>query len=127
MIVNTKNFVDINTTFYSDSKITTNDSYESINNSIDNILFTTKGEKVGDPLFGSNLKNLVFYPIDFITQKLIEFDILTNITNYEPRVSIVQIIVTPDEDENMYKIMIIYNLHRTPNMQNKYVTILKRL
>ena len=127
MIINTKEFVDFNTTFYDDSKITTQNSAEAIDNSISNIIFTTKGEKVGDPEFGTNVKRLLFRPIDSITEHLIKSDIMDNIERYEPRVEVDHISIVGDEDFNYYKVQVLYTIIRTPDVQNKYVTVLKRL
>ena len=120
-------YVDINNTFYKDKDIVTNDSYKAIANSIDNIIFTTKGEKVGDPLFGTNIKRLLFSPMDRITEQLLRSDILDAVKMYEPRAIIDDVIIIPYYDENLYQIQILYRLIKSPNIQDAYVSILKRL
>lgn len=122
-----RTYVDINNTFYKDKDIVTNDSYKAIANSIDNIIFTTKGEKVGDPLFGTNIKRLLFSPMDRITEQLLRSDILDAVKMYEPRAIIDDVIIIPYYDENLYQIQILYRLIKSPNIQDAYVSILKRL
>ena len=126
-MVDDRTYVDINNTFYKDKDIVTNDSYKAIANSIDNIIFTTKGEKVGDPLFGTNIKRLLFSPMDRITEQLLRSDILDAVKMYEPRAIIDDVIITPYYEENLYQIQILYRLIKSPNIQDAYVSILKRL
>ena len=126
-IINTKKFVDFNTTFYSDDKMVTTTSLDAIQNSISNIIFTSRGEKVGDPEFGSDLKKLLFRPMDKITEHLLGSEIRDSIDRYEDRIDINSINVIADEENNYYKINIIYTITKTPDIQNKYVSVLKRL
>lgn len=120
-------FVDINNTFYTDATLITSNSYEAINNSIHNIIFTTKGEKVGDPEFGTNIKKLLFSQMDVITEHLMRSDIIDTLERYEPRIIVDNVSVKADYDSNLYTIQILYRIIKTPDVQNKYVSILKRL
>lgn len=125
--LSTAQFVDFNTDFLTDANITTSTSSEAINNSIQNILFTTKGEKVGDPEFGSNIKFLLFEPMDEITIQLLKSNIYDCITKYEPRVKVNYINIVSYEESNFYKLQIIYTIIKTPDIAESYVSVLKRL
>jgi len=127
MLLENNYFVDLNNTFYTDTNIVTSDSYQAINNSIHNILFTTKGEKLGDPEFGTNIKRLLFEPMDIITEHLLRSDIVDALERYEPRVILDNISVKADYDSNIYSILIQYRIIKTPDIQNKFVSVLKRL
>jgi phage baseplate assembly protein W len=120
-------YADINSIFYDDKNILTQNNYAAINNSISNIIFTNKGEKVGDPEFGTNLRRLLFAPMDRITEHLMTDEIRDAISYYEPRVVLNHISLTPDYDNNYYGINILYTIVKSPEIQSKYVGILKRL
>jgi phage baseplate assembly protein W len=121
------NYADINNIFYDDKNIITQDNYSAINNSISNIIFTNKGEKVGDPEFGTNLRRLLFAPMDRITEQLIIEDIKDAITFYESRVKLDYIRLVSDYENNYYGINILYTIIKSPEIQSKFVSILKRL
>lgn len=78
--------------------------FESIKRAIKNLLLTNAGEVPFFPLFGSNLQRMLFEPIDAITSALIESEITATITAYEPRVSILALIITPTPDESQYRV-----------------------
>lgn len=126
-LINTKIFTDFNTTFYSEDKMVTDNSLDSIQNSISNIIFTSRGEKVGDPEFGCDINTLLFRPMDGITEELLSSEIYDSIERYEDRIEINEINITGDENNNYYKIDIIYTITKTPDIKNKYVSVLKRL
>jgi len=120
-------FKDINTYFYSNDGLVTTTDVDAINNSINNIIFTKKGEKVGDPNFGTNISSLLFELMSDINSTLIESEILDAIEFYERRINIEDLEVVPDYDTNSYSIKIIYTIVSTPDSKQSFVTVLKRL
>ena len=64
-----------------------------------NHIFTTKGERVMMPDFGTRIPVLAFEPNDEHTRKIIEDD-LTEVFNYDPRVKLItlQVITLPDNN-----------------------------
>ena len=60
---------------------------DSITQSINNILLTSPGEMLGDPFFGSRLKEFLF-ELDYNLTDLIRDEIARSIIIYEPRVTI---------------------------------------
>ena len=70
----------------------------AIAGSIRNLLLTSHYERLFNPELGSNLKKMLFEPIDNITTSIIQGMILQTIQNYEPRVTIQDVIATPDYD-----------------------------
>ena len=56
------------------------------------------------PEIGSNVRRLLFDNLDTVTASAIESEIRTTITNFEPRVSITNIQVLPDGDNNGFKV-----------------------
>lgn len=64
-----------------------------------NHIFTRKGDRVMMPTFGTIIPDLVFEPIDEITVETLREELAT-VFNYDPRVELIRLQVTPKEDEN---------------------------
>ena len=71
-------------------------------NSIKNLMLLGHYEKPFRPDIGSNLRRLLFEPMDNVTSTTLEREIETVIGNFEPRVSISKIQLIPDFDNNGY-------------------------
>lgn len=83
-------------------------------NSVKNLILTNHYEKPFHPEIGSNIQKLLFENADKITATAIEREITDVITNYEPRVSIVNVSVSPDVDNNSYSVgMQFYIINQT--------------
>jgi hypothetical protein len=72
--------------------------------SVRNLLLTNTYDRLFQPEIGSNLTKLLFENVDSLTASLLQNEIKNVIKNYEPRVSIDYINVTPDEDNNAYNV-----------------------
>jgi phage baseplate assembly protein W len=77
---------------------------QAIIRSVRNLLLTNFYERPFQPNLGSNINKLLFEPVNSLTSGNLKEDIRNVITNYEPRVGIDEIVVTPNEDENAYNI-----------------------
>ncbi len=64
-----------------------------------NHIFTRKGERVNMPRFGTSIPDLVFEPLDEETLDTIESE-LTFVFEYDPRVELLDLTVTPNADGN---------------------------
>jgi phage baseplate assembly protein W len=83
-------------------------------NSIKNLILTNHYEKPFQPDIGSNVRKLLFETMDNITSSALEREIIQTIENYEPRVSITNISVTPKFDENAFSVnMEFFIINRT--------------
>ena len=81
---------------------------QAIIRSIRNILLTKKYEKLWRPDFGSNVDALLFENISFLTANALEKEISNSITNYEPRVNLKNVVVTPYPDKNAYDVTLTF-------------------
>lgn len=72
--------------------------------SIKNILTTSPGEKLLNPLFGLDLRDYLFENVTENKAFFIGQDILLGLTSQEPRVTIDNVEVVADLDENGYEI-----------------------
>jgi phage baseplate assembly protein W len=108
-----KSFKDISMSFQTNplnSDIIALKNANAIARSIRNIVFTMQGEKFFDNIFGSGVKKLLFDNIDEITASSIKDEIENSIINYEPRVELIDVVSSPDYDNNGIDITIIYRI-----------------
>lgn len=68
--------------------------------SLKNLLSTGRYERLFQPDIYSNLKQHLFQPLDNITASAIKNEVESVINKYEPRVSLTEVNVTPDYDNN---------------------------
>lgn len=98
----------------------------AINQSIRNLLFTSFYERPFRPEIGSNLRDILFEPADAITINDLKLSINNIIGNYEPRATLIDLIVEDEADRNSYSVTIVYkiNVEKEPIQLN---VVLKRL
>jgi phage baseplate assembly protein W len=77
---------------------------ESVKNSITTAFLTSPGDKILNPTYGVDLRRYIFEPVDDFTSDIIKDDIETKLPLMEPRVTIKNVQVIPDEDNNQYNI-----------------------
>jgi phage baseplate assembly protein W len=82
----------------------------AISRSVKNLVLTNRGERFFDPFYGSRIKKLLFENMDEITAKYLEDEIKFVINNYEPRVSLNFVEVTPNYDINQFDVLIDYRI-----------------
>ena len=82
----------------------------AIARAVRNIVLTTPGEKFFDPDFGSSVGEILFENVDDITAVSIRDEIRSSLTNYEPRVELIDLEVEPNFDENQFDVLITYRI-----------------
>ena len=82
----------------------------AIARAVRNIVLTTPGEKLFDPDFGSSVSEILFENVDDITAVSIRDEIRSSLTNYEPRVELIDVEVEPNFDENQFDVLITYRI-----------------
>ena len=80
----------------------------AISRSIRNLVLTSLGERPFQPDLGSRISRSLFELLDFGTASIIQKEIDITIRNFEPRVEINSIEVTPEYDNNGYNVLISY-------------------
>jgi phage baseplate assembly protein W len=83
---------------------------EAVKTSIANALLTSPGEKILNPEFGVDLRRFIFEPIDEDTAEDIQDDIEDNLPKWEPRISLENVFVEADEEQQEYKITLQINV-----------------
>lgn len=82
----------------------------AVTRSIRNLLNTQQGERLYQPDIGSNVRKLLFEPIDDITADILNSTIRDTLANYEPRAKVLNVEVIPDEGRNRYVVTVVYML-----------------
>lgn len=85
---------------------------EAIKRSLRNLLFLKKGELGFNPNKGSGIDFILFEPMTPATVELLQAEIINTITAYEPRVRVIEIIVSDDDilDRNGINVQILFTI-----------------
>ena len=108
-----KGFKDISATFQVNPM---NDDLIALKNenaiarSVRNLILTTPGEKPFNQNIGSRVSELLFENLDLITATQIKAEIDYTIRNFEPRVKLEEVRVTPDFENNAFDCQITYEI-----------------
>jgi phage baseplate assembly protein W len=82
----------------------------AIARSLRNLVLTYQGERFFNPIFGSKVSRLLFESVDEITASAIQEEITTTINNFEPRVNLLSVDVSPDYDNGEFNVTIRYEI-----------------
>ena len=78
--------------------------------SIRNLVETIPSERFFNLSLGSNVRSSLFEFVDYGTASIIQDQIALTISNYEPRVTNVQIEVEPRPDANEFEVTVIFDI-----------------
>tara|TARA_Y200000002_G_scaffold380101_1_gene390819 strand:+ start:1033 stop:1452 length:420 start_codon:yes stop_codon:yes gene_type:complete len=98
--------------FTDDLSVVHNDN--SIKQAVKNIILTSPGEKPFQPLVGSSVNRLLFEPLDAFTADAVAEEIRTTINQYEPRVKLTKVNVTPIIEGNKLNVSLEYKIVGLP-------------
>lgn len=76
--------------------------------SIKNLILTNTGERLYQPDIGSDIRKLLFEPMNSVTAEAIGSLITSTITAHEPRARLVDLQVRPDVDNNAYNVSVVF-------------------
>ena len=80
----------------------------AIARSIRNLVLTQPGERFFNQNLGSKVNRSLFDNIDEISASIIKDEIENTIKNYEPRVSLIDVVVTPNFDDYEFSVTVSY-------------------
>lgn len=109
--------------FTDDVNVVKNDN--SIKQAVRNIILTTPGEKPFQPLCGSRVNALLFEPLDPFTADTLTQEIINTINQFEPRVALKNVSVTPLWDLNQLSVLIEYKIVGKPIVES-FTFVLQR-
>jgi phage baseplate assembly protein W len=87
---------------------TTND--EAVKRSIRNLLLTDRGERLFNPILGSDIRSLLFENFSPQTESSLRDYIETTINNYEPRANLIDVIVSALLEANAYSVTVVFSV-----------------
>ncbi len=82
----------------------------AIARAVRNLVETIPTERFFNPLLGSNIRRSLFEFVDYGTASVIQDQITTTITNYERRVSNVNVEVEPRPDDNEFEVTVVFDI-----------------
>tara|TARA_Y100001938_G_C8034182_1_gene402383 strand:- start:808 stop:1209 length:402 start_codon:yes stop_codon:yes gene_type:complete len=82
----------------------------AIARSIRNLILTQPGERFFNPLLGSDVMGLLFENIDELTASEVSDQIKITIENFEPRVILTDVNVSPDYDNGEFNVTLNYDI-----------------
>lgn len=82
----------------------------AIKNSLVNLFSTVPGQRYLLPEYGSDLRRYIFEPISDITGRQIGREIQRSITNWEPRIKLLNLNITGYMDRNEYEIDLVLSI-----------------
>ncbi len=88
---------------------------DSVIRAITNLLQMNHYESPFRPDVGCNIRKLLFENVNEFTARDISRFIQETIENFEPRAKIQSLVVTPNEDENRYNVMLRVFIETFPN------------
>tara|TARA_B100001996_G_scaffold143537_1_gene109177 strand:- start:974 stop:1393 length:420 start_codon:yes stop_codon:yes gene_type:complete len=109
--------------FTDDANVVKNDN--SIKQAVRNLILTTPGEKPFQPLCGSKVNALLFEPLDPFTADTLTEEIINTINQFEPRVSLKSVNVSPIWDLNQLSVRIEYKIVGKPIVES-FTFVLQR-
>jgi phage baseplate assembly protein W len=95
----------------------------AIMRSIRNLVETIPSERFFDVNIGSNVRSSLFDFVDYGTASIIETQIKTTIRNFEPRVTNVNVGVSPNPDRNEFEVTVIFDIigQEIPTQQYSFI------
>ena len=98
----------------------------AIKNSLTNLFTTMPGQKLLNPDYGLNLSQFLFIPASQTMAKMIGNQLLEGIQKYEPRVSVININVSVDEEAAEYEIDLSLKIPKLSNASVSFTGILQQ-
>ena len=74
------------------------------------LILTNKGERLFQPQICCDVSGMLFEPLDFGTAGLIKSSIKETLDRFEQRISVNDILCTPDYDNNGYSVEVFYTI-----------------
>ena len=93
----------------------TKNSLEQAQHNLKNLLLTFPGERVGQPEFGSRVRELCFEQIDDTLPQRIEEEVRKAVTNWLPYINIIEVATLTEEgDKNKIFVRVRYSTSLNP-------------
>jgi phage baseplate assembly protein W len=117
-IVNTKNYSDFDVKFIPHPvtrDLVKKTGTNAVVQSVMDLVQLSHYEKPFHPEIGSNIRKLLFEPLDNITANLLSQEIRIVLGNFEPRVSVIDVFVQSNINDDGYEVTIEFSVISLPN------------
>jgi phage baseplate assembly protein W len=91
---------------------------QSIKQSLKNIVMTNLGERFFQPNIGSDVNRYLFEPNDVVLEENLKFAIENAIRFHEPRVNVIQVLVSSFSEEDRVAVNIVFSIINSIQVQN---------
>jgi phage baseplate assembly protein W len=121
-----RSFTDLGVSFnrnpITDDLVTVKDE-AAVTQAIKNLILTKFGEKLMNPSIGSDVYNMLFEPLDAFSGMELRDKILNTITNFEPRVDVLDMTVSAVEDtDDLISVQMTYRIIGEPKIiQSQFI------
>jgi len=95
----------------------------AVKQSVKTLILTNYGEKPFQPLFGTNIRSMLFELFDYGVSLDVERRVKSAIQNFEPRARIRDIQVKPNPDNNLLDIEIVFQVVNSTEIVTLNTTI----
>ena len=82
----------------------------AVKGAIVSILKTNFNERLFQPEFGSNVRALLFEPMNPITEERMKTEVLEAVARHEPRAVVLGVTVEAQEEQNRYLVSVVFNV-----------------
>jgi len=96
---------------------------DSVKMALRNLILTNKYERLRNPNFGGNIRQFLFEPFSPAVITNIKTQIEYLVSNYEPRVRLIDTKITSDEDNNAINIRIIFSINLSQENEEVELTL----
>lgn len=83
---------------------------EAVNGCLRNLMTFKPGDYILNPDFGNTLYQYLYEPVSGYAAEKVSYTLREMIRNWEPRISIIDMKITPDVDNNQYHINMYYQI-----------------
>lgn len=91
-----------------------NTNEDSVRRSIRNLVMTDKYERLMQPKIGSNIRKMLFEPMNEVTEHALTRQIEETIGNYEPRAKLINVDIQSDYNNQLYRVFIYFFVINKP-------------
>jgi phage baseplate assembly protein W len=90
---------------------------DQIKSNLINLLLTSRGERIMNPLFGTGLRDFLFEGITEFNIENLKLDLINSINLFIPEISVINIDIIPGYDSNSIELNLSYllNISNTPD------------
>lgn len=81
---------------------------DSVRNALKNLVLTNRTERFFNPEYGCDVRKLLFEPVEPATEAAIQKLITAAVENFEPRVKLLNVVVSGQLELNAYTITIVF-------------------